>query len=238
MNIVLDTAGHSPALAHAVDILKQAAVPFVSSENPEATHLLLPVPAFNTAGNPIGCSMEQLTEKLKTNPVIIGGRLNHPALAGSTRIDLLQDEGYLWGNAAITAHCAIKEALCRMDFTFDRCPVLIVGWGRIGQCLARLLRGLDAHVTVAARKIRDRAAVKALGYTAIDTQDIDTSPYRVIFNTVPASVLTQSARALNIELSSVTGIAGDNVILARGLPAKDAPFSSGQLIADTVIQLL
>ena len=38
------------------------------------------------------------------------------------------------------------------------------------------------------------------------------------------------------DLASVKGIAGDNVIWARGLPGKDAPEESGTLIAKTVLR--
>lgn len=236
MNILFDTAGHTPALAYAIDRLQQAGVPFAAT--PHASHLLLPVPAFSADGNLVGGTLDDLQRKLHENIIVIGGRLTHPALAPYTKIDLLENPDYVSGNAAITAHCAIKEALSRMDITFAGCPVLIVGWGRIGKCLGRLLRGLDAHVTIAARKHSDRAIAQALGYKALDIQTIDPDLYQVIFNTVPAPVLSQGTQALNIELASTTGIAGDNVIIARGLPAKDAPRSSGKLIADTVIQLL
>ena len=44
--------------------------------------------------------------------------------------------------------------------------------------------------------------------------------------------------ALLMDLASLRGIEGDRVIWARGLPGKDAPESSGALIAKTVIRLL
>ena len=44
--------------------------------------------------------------------------------------------------------------------------------------------------------------------------------------------------ALKIDLASKPGIGGSDVIWARGLPGKDAPESSGELIAKTIIRLM
>jgi hypothetical protein len=67
----------------------------------------------------------------------------------------------------------------------------------------------------------------------------DTDRYRVIFNTVPTLLLEQtSSRCLKIDLASVPGIAGEDVIHARGLPGKKAPESSGELIARRLLQLM
>ena len=52
--------------------------------------------------------------------------------------------------------------LCLVNRLAD-CKVLVIGWGRIGKCLAALLKGLEADVTVVARKETDRAILHALG---------------------------------------------------------------------------
>jgi dipicolinate synthase subunit A len=68
--------------------------------------------------------------------------------------------------------------------------------------------------------------------------------YRVIFNTVPAPVIDEAecelcrSDCLKIDLASELGIAGEDVLWARGLPGKDAPESSGRLIALTAARLL
>jgi hypothetical protein len=45
-------------------------------------------------------------------------------------------------------------------------------------------------------------------------------------------------KALKIDLASQPGIGGNDVIWARGLPGKNAPESSGKLIAQTVLRKL
>ena len=173
--------------------------------------------------------------QLSPDVTVIGGNLTHKALANYRKIDLLQDDTYLAANAAITAHCALKYILQSANFILDGCPVLVIGWGRIGKCLAQLLRGMGAYVTVAARKSADRAILETLGYRAVPIEGLNAQPYRVVLNTVPAPVLHE-AKGLKIDLASQTGIIAPDVIWARGLPGKDAPESSGKLIADSVLR--
>ena len=233
------TAGKSPALTHAVTLLKQAGVPFTTHTDLAVTHLLLPVPSFTPKELLVGGeNIQTLLPQFSKDITVIGGNLNHPALIPYKSIDLLRDEMYLAKNAAITAHCAIRLALQHLPVTLDSCPVLVIGWGRIGKCLTQLLKGLGAEVTVAARKSTDRAMLSALGYNCVPMLDLDTSAYRVIFNTVPVLVLHGGGDALKIDLASKQGILADDVLWARGLPGKDAPESSGQLIAETIIRSL
>ena len=120
--------------------------------------------------------------------------------------------------------------------------VLILGWGRIGKCLMQLMQNLGADVTVAARKDSDLAMIGALGcrYIAIGELTENLRQYDVIMNTIPAMVLprmTNREDAVILELASYPGMAGDNIINARGLPGKMAPEASGKLIADTFLRL-
>ena len=231
------SAGHTPALTYAVETL-QKAYSFSSPEN--AKYLLLPVPSFDGDGYIRGGgNVAHLLKELPRDITVIGGLLAHPALANYHTIDLLEDPFYIAKNANITAHCAIRLAMQKLPLTLEHCPVLVIGWGRIGQCLCRLLQGLRADITVAARKDFDRAMLTALGIRAIAPEEIDTTRYRLIFNTAPAMILPQCpGDALKIDLASQLGLGGLDVIWARGLPGKDAPESSGQLIAESIIRIL
>ena len=230
-------AGYTAALTHAVNILQQQGYTVLTSPL-QATHLLLPVPSFEPDGSVKGGgSIDALLATLPKDITILGGNLVCDALAGYKTVDFLQDPHYVAMNANITAHCAIKLAMSKLPVTLDACPVLVIGWGRIGKCLARLLRMLDADVTVAARKASDRAVLASLGYKAADTATLDTTLYRVIFNTAPAMVSASCpGNALKIDLASKPGLGSMDVLWAKGLPAREAPESSGKLIADTAIR--
>ena len=236
---VFFAAEKTKALAFATAQLEKLGFTVADTLSPRVTHLLLGVP----------CAMadEELAQALRDFPknrTVIGGKLDRPALEQYHHFDLLQDEGYLAKNAAITASSAVTIAAGRLPISLEGCPVLILGWGRIGKCLAAQLKAMGAQVSVAARKEPDRAMLAALGF---DPQDIGglgyiLRRYRVIFNTAPAPVLSAEQTALcrddclKIDLASKPGIAGNDVIVARGLPGKYLPESSGKLIARTIVK--
>lgn len=226
----------TPALLAAGEALKARGYPVVERPCPAVTHLLLPVPVAKDA------YLQPMLRSLPKDVTVIGGYL--PELPGYRCVDLLYNDAYLAENAAITAHCAIAEALPRMKETLQDCPVLVIGWGRIGKCLAPLLKALGARVTVAARKEVARSMVQALGYKATLLEKAPLENYRLIFNTVPAPMLSEEQLSccppgcLKIDLASVLGMEGEDVVWARGLPGKNTPDSSGRLIARTVIRLL
>lgn len=237
---IIYTAGFTQAMSHCIQRLKREGFTIVSEPSHQVTHLLLPVPSFTADGMIIGGgNLATLLTLLPKSIVVIGGNLDRPELDYYTTIDLLQDETYLAENAQITAHCAVKLALNQLPVILDNCPILVLGWGRIGKCLARLLRQMGAKVTVCARKETDRSILKALGYGITDYRQVNLNDYRVIFNTVPTMLFPVCpGSALKIDLASRLGLGSEDVIWARGLPGKDAPGSSGVLIAQTLIPML
>lgn len=239
--MVLYPIGSTKACHVCAAVLQAKGIPVIDHPAPEVTHLLLDVPAFSPDGKlRSGEQFEPYLSMLPESVTVIGGNLKHDALQGYRCVNLLDDAFYLAQNAAITADCALKVTAPRIDFTFQNCSVLIIGWGRIGKCLARMLRALGCHVTVAARKERDRAMLTALGYRAVDIPDIPRllPETQILYNTVPELVLTKPVpkSCFAVELASRDGILGDGVMVARGLPGKYAPDSAGHLMAETIFR--
>lgn len=237
----------SAVMRAAEECLKTKGYGVVSRSCESVTHLLLPVPSFDETGAVKGGGDPDAALKgLSGDVTIVGGNIPKDRFPGYRIIDLLKDPLYLADNAAITAYCAVRLAMMELPVMLRGCKVLIIGWGRIGRCLAALLWALEAEVTIAARKDADRAMAHALGYQSEDPETLghNLNGFRLIFNTAPAAVLSEEQtthcrdNCLMIDLASVRGIAGEHIIWARGLPGKDAPESSGKLIAKTVIRLL
>lgn len=245
-SVLVYPVGNTPASHYAAETLKASGVPVIDHPSPEITHLLLDVPSFAPDGALRGGGeIQKLLAMLPPNVSVAGGNLNHPALAGYDQLDLLADPQYVATNAAITADCALQIAAGRLPIVYAGCPVLIIGWGRIGKCLGQMLKALGAEVTVGARKASDRAMLTALGYEAADTAVMGKilSRFRVIFNTAPEAILSgdevaQCANAVKIDLASNLVLPGDDVIWAKGLPGMYAPESSGKLIAGTLLKFL
>lgn len=216
----------TPPLRHAGVQLEKWGYSVTTLPSPDVTHVLLAIPT------------QIMPETLPKDVTLFGGNIDS---APCKTVDLLKDEEYLASNASITAHCAVKIAMEQLPVTLVGCKTLLIGWGRISKCLAPLLKGLGADVTVATRSVSDRAILQATGFGAVDTAAIDADRYRLILNTAPAPVLDGEKAAKDtvlIDLASKKGISGDRVIWARGLPGKHVPESSGQLIAQTVARYL
>ncbi len=245
-SVLIYHKGTTAACAQAAAFLSNRGIGLVDHPTPEVTHLLLDVPSFAPDGQlQGGGQLSQVLERLPPDTIVIGGKLSHPDLHKHAVMDLLTDEEYLAKNAAITAHCALEIAASALETTFRETPTLILGWGRIGKCLAGQLSGLGCPLTLAVRSARDRAMLAALGVEAVDISEIPRllPDLRLLVNTVPvpilnAEVLGRYPRCVKLDLASAPGLAGTGVIYARGLPGRYAPESSGRLIAETVSRKL
>lgn len=244
-SIVIYPRGVRESCAQAALILEEKGFAVTDHPSQEVTHLLLDVPSFGPGGQlPEGGDLSRILEMLPPDITVIGGNLNAPQIQTQRKLDLLQIPEYLAQNAAITAQCAIAIAAPLLPVVFSDAPTLVIGWGRIGKCLCRLLRGLGCPVTVAARKPADRAMAQALGWKAVELSRISEilPGIRLIFNTVPAPVVSpavlEKSTAVKIELASVPGLPGPDVISARGLPGRCAPESSGRLMAQIIAKCI
>lgn len=237
-------AGSTRACHYAGQYLRELELNVVEAPDSMVRYVLLDVPGFTPGGTLRGGGdVDQLLSRLPKDVMVCGGNLSHPRLDGYETVDFLKDEVYLCENAYITAECALDVALPYLSRTVRGCPVLILGWGRIGKCLGQLLKGMGADVTIAARNPAHRAMIHALGYHAENIEEIPLDRYRLIYNTVPHPVLSREQMkacrkdCVKIELASKDGMAGEDIIPARGLPGIHMPESSGQLIADTFLRL-
>ena len=242
--ILLYPIGSLSSCRYATELLQLNGFSLTDHPSPEITHLLLDIPSFDTNGLLWdGSDLKKLLRMLPKDIRVIGGNIRQPFLEEYQKIDLLKDPYYLAKNAAITSECALKAAAPHLNRTFSDSSVLILGWGRIGKCLARLLRGYGATVTVAARKANDRAMLEALGYRSVDYSQLSSvlPQCSILFNTVPNlplhnDILDTWKDGTAFDLASYPGMQGDSVIPARGLPGKYAPKTTGKLIFDTILR--
>ena len=228
----------SDAIRHAAMYLSEAGIPVTEKCGPDVTHLLLPVPSFPAGDTFLAYYLGRLPDDL----IVTGGNLDSPLLAGYTVVDFLRDPYYLATNAAITADCAMELVREHFPGNAKKASALIIGWGRIGKCLAKLLDQAGAKVGISARNPRDLAMLQALGYEAIPISELAvvSNRFDMVLNTVPEMVLPNpqlKSGCLAMELASKPGIGGDGILSARGLPGRMAPQRSGKLIADTFIRL-
>lgn len=158
---------------------------------------------------------------------------------------ILKDKAYQEENACLSAEGAAFYAMSRLDSALRGARCLVVGYGRIGKALTGILRGLGAHVAVAARRAESRAEA---GDGSVSIQEMhEILPFQdVIFNTVPSRIMGEKElknvqkSALLMELASAPyGVdavcareMGLNYCLESGIPGRYCPRSAAHLIMD------
>ena len=141
-----------------------------------------------------------------------------------------------------------------MPITLHDCKALILGFGRIGKILAKMLQGLGVKVFVEARKYSDIAWIKSYGYKPVYINELGDylGKMDVIFNTIPHIVLDANMLGklkndcLIIDLASKPGGVdferakgmGIKVIWALSLPGKVAPITAAKFIKETIYNIL
>ena len=202
-----------------------------------------------------GYPADGLREHLAEGQVFVGGMLpqalrEHCGQAGIPCYDLLERDDFAILNAISTAEGAILEAILASSGNLHLSPVLVLGYGRCAKPLVKKLLGLNAHVTVAARRWEAACAAVADGCEVLDFQLL---PYHLprfayIFNTIPAMVLPAallpsiSPEAVVIDIATAPGGVDFEAAEALGLcaklcpslPGKYAPRSTGESVAQTV----
>lgn len=153
-------------------------------------------------------------------------------------IDLIKCEELAILNSISTAEGAIQIAMEETNYTLHDSNILILGFGRIGKVLAKMLQALGANVYCEARKKEDLAWIKAYGYKDVPFSMLDENLDKkdIIINTIPSVVLDSNRlkkidkQCLIIDLASnpggVDNIAaikeGIKVIWALALPRKSS----------------
>ena len=210
-------------------------------------------------------SFPQLCEGLSRLPSVhvFGGRIprewSHSLSAiGCTVTDYYDREDIQIKNARITAEGALMTAMEMTDTGILGTPMAVIGYGRIGQYLSRMLVALGAQVTVYARRSASRAQAASDGCATHDTTHLSTltQGYGVIFNTVPERLIGKEILSvmpcgtLVIDLSSppfgidpeaageATARCGLGVVFAPSLPGRYAPQSAGTVIAEGIMSAL
>ncbi len=168
--------------------------------------------------------------------------------------DLLKREEFSVLNTIATAEGTIQIAMEETQRTVHGSNVLVMGFGRIGKVLAKMLDGIGAKVYCEARKDEDISWIKAYGYNPIHLNDLNEhlDKFDIIINTIPFQILDEQRLSLVkkeviiIDLASNPGgvdrkIArekGLKVIWALSLPAKVAPLTSAEFIKETLYHVL
>lgn len=217
----------------------------------ELADLLTRTPAMTLFGGKIPAA---LTSRIKDSDQSVTLRV----------IDYYESEVLQLRNAYITAEASLMTAMQLIDRTLRDTSVAVLGYGRIGKCLSRLLHALGATVTVCARREEALFEAAAEGCHPLLLREDDPMggihpicrDHSVIFNTVPARVMNREflldleRDTLLIDLASAPfGVADGDVreaaacnglryLRAPSLPGSYAPRDAGHIIAECILDTL
>lgn len=174
------------------------------------------------------------------------------AAKGVRVFDLMEQEEIALYNTVATAEGAVAEAIGKSPRNLRGSRCLVLGYGRCGQTLAALLKGMGCIVHVCARDSVQmaRAAIFADASLCFSKLEEALPGFDFIFNTVPAMVLGRkqlscmSPSVCIFDLASAPGGTdfeaaeelGIPAWLLPGLPGRYAPASSAEEITGFVLR--
>lgn len=203
-------------------------------------------------------AIHEVLAALRPDQYIFAGKVS-PALHaqatefGLTIHDYLLREELAIANAVPTAEGAVQLAMEALPTTIHRSRVLVVGFGKVGQCVADRFRALGAQVTVAARRAGQLALAESMGCAPLPLYQLGRGEqhWDLVINTVPSPILGREQLAgaglpVLMELASSPGgfdmewveAAGRLHIPAPGLPGKVAPAAAARAIRITLYAML
>lgn len=181
-----------------------------------------------------------------SNALIFAGRVNEEwkeILHHNEIHYYLQDETFIWQNAALTAEAFVatfyntKQAIQGKKF-------IVTGFGRVAKMVAHILRSIGAEVCIAVKSNVQLNEAKALRYKAIFLEDVCEIQGDVFVNTIPAKWLNNdfngSITMPIYDLASFPGCLKDDVTrknyeLLPALPGKYFPTDAGNVLYESIV---
>ena len=187
-------------------------------------------------------------ERVKPGALLVIGTstpiLDSLAREGGFRIrEYGEDDELMILRAPTVAEGAIGLTIANTEISIHNARTLVIGFGRIGFSVTRLLIGMNARVTVVARSPVQRARAWEMGARPVTLEHLaeEVASADMVFNTVPALLLTREvleSMRPDVFVLDMAGAPGGTdfsaaselgikAILGRGLGSR-APKTAGQ----------
>lgn len=198
-------------------------------------------------------NVEALLDGMPEAAVLFAGNIPDDVKSCAVRkklrvYDMMQDEMVAAANSVAAAEGAAAEAITRSPVNLTKSRCLVLGYGRCGSALTRLLKSFSCTVSVFEKDRRRAAEASVLADGAVSSDELPDVVREAdfLFNTVPERILTEDLLrsvkkgAWILDLASAPGgvdyraaeALSVNAVLLPGLPGRYAPFSSAQILAD------
>lgn len=155
------------------------------------------------------------------------------------------DEKFQAVNSRLTAEGALAILIEHSKKSVADCHVLVIGFGRTGAAVTKILCKLDVAIDVATSSSLRPA--HAFAKRILPMHDFDFSPYDAVINTAPSPLVSDkelmsmakdcvyidlaSVAAINLEYARYLGI---DAQIYPALPAKTCPVSAAKAMCDYI----
>ena len=163
--------------------------------------------------------------------------------SGAIVVDASLDEKFLLENAHLTALATLAHILSRGDVSVDCLSVGVVGYGRIGRELVRLLLSVGAEVRVFSTRRDTVLCLCSSGVDATHVLDGDPIPtVDILVNTAPARIFNECSDVPDtmeiLELAGGNYFGEHRVTRLPSLPSRYYPETAGRIYAEALLRAL
>ena len=197
--------------------------------------------------------------KKRQGSVLITGALNKECIEklkinGIKYYDIMENEEFLLNNSVATAEGTIKTVMENSVKTIKDTSFIVIGYGRIGRELTRLLKSFNSDVTVVTRRkeVIDELGEKKIKSELTSNLEKIVKGKNIIINTAPAIFLNKkvlekvSSDTIIIDVASKPGGVdfieaekrGLKVLWELGIPSKYSPDSASMYVKNEVDKII
>lgn len=217
-------------------------------------YIILPLPSMVDGVIPdVGTAPGYLMEQLKDGQIVFYGNIIEN-IFDSYGISYYYKDSFLDKNSELTALGVLELIRKEISDDLGSLKVCVVGYGRCGKAICRLLKKSQVETVLISRNHNSRKSAANIGCTTGDMTRLKHSvgDSDILINTVPANIFTeeclQSMTGKNIYIEIASEPYGFDVkkvenynfkfIHAKGLPGRFYPKKAGINIAEAVIEIL
>lgn len=212
--------------------------------------VILPIPTTSDGVHLTGSdsTLEELLPTVGAGSFVLGygipvGYVEAMEDAGATVCDAAGDEIFLRRNAELTALGTVGVLLTSGRLSPQDMRIGIIGYGRIGSQLMRILLFLGAKVRIYTRRNSTRVELCGYGIDAKLSSEGDFSDLDFLINTAPCQILSEKDIRKLVEGTSLIDLAsGNNFPEGReikklgSIPGIMYPASAGRIYAEAAVR--
>ena len=223
--------------------------------------VILPLPVNDADGLIKGTSIpaEDLCKRIEETKTVFAGKItendkNILLSRGITVFDYYSRAEFSAKNSIPTAHGVLLYVLENSLVTVNNLKVAVIGYGTCGKAICKVFKDAGADVVSASRRYISLAEAESEGIKSILIKDLTTLlPYTdTVINTVPATILKKdiidsiNKDAMIIDIASypygfdIKYAQSKNIKITvlPSLPGKSFPETAGNIIAETIINII